>query len=242
MLKNWFFWVIVLLVIGGGFFIYKEATKPRGAVTAPGQTIADLGRDHIQDISQVKYNSNPPTSGAHFPVWLKPGVYKAPVSDGYLIHSLEHGYVEISYNCDKQMINGQWPMTNNLAFSIWHLAFPEVYAADNTATQSATTSDLMTKMQNPPNNAATFNPDTAPYDPAPLSQNFQSDSCKSLVKTLTDFSKNYTRIIIIPRPNMDHPIALTAWNHLLYQDQWNEDEAKKFATALENQGPEKTME
>ncbi len=227
MLKNWFFWIIVLIVAGGGFFIYKEAAKPRGPITAPGETIADIGRGHTQDISQIKYNSNPPTSGDHFPVWLKAGVYKAPVSDGYQIHSLEHGYVILSYNCDKNV-------TSNM------LQVTRIYAADST--QSASTSDIMTKMVTPPNNQSTFNPENAPYEENILSQNFQSDQCKSLVQKLTDFSQNYTRVIIIPRPNMDHSIALTAWNHLLYQDKWNDDEAKKFVDALENQGPEKTME
>ncbi len=28
----------------------------------PGQKIADLGRDHVTDISDVTFNSNPPTS------------------------------------------------------------------------------------------------------------------------------------------------------------------------------------
>jgi hypothetical protein len=233
MLKNWFFWVIVLLVLAGGAFIYMEASKPRGAVTAPGETIADLGRGHITDISQVKFNSNPPTSGDHFSVWLKAGEYRAPVSDGYLIHSLEHGYVIISYNCDRSLVDSE--------FSIFNSQFSkEVYAADSTP--SANVSEIMVKMQTPPNNASTFNSETAPYDTVSLSQNFQSDACKDLVGKLVNFSKNYTRIIIIPRPNMDHTLALTGWNHLLYQDKWNESEAKKFVDALENQGPEKTLE
>lgn len=161
MFKNWFFWVIVLLVIGGGFFIYKEATKPRSPVTAPGETIADLGREHVQDISQVEYNSNPPTSGAHFPVWLKAGVYKAPVSDGYQIHSLEHGYIIVSYNCEKSISDNE--------FSIFNLQFSKnVYAADNMATTSASVSDIMTKMQNSPGDAAFLSTVFTAY---PLSSN-----------------------------------------------------------------------
>jgi hypothetical protein len=49
------------------------------------------------------YNSNPPTSGIHYPIDLKPGFYDTNVYDypeGYLVHNLEHGYVIFWYNCD----------------------------------------------------------------------------------------------------------------------------------------------
>lgn len=49
------------------------------------------------------YNSNPPTSGLHYPVDLQPGFYEENIYDypeGYLVHNLEHGYVIFWYNCD----------------------------------------------------------------------------------------------------------------------------------------------
>lgn len=48
------------------------------------------------------YNSNPPTSGIHYPVDLKAGFYTENIYDypeGYLVHNLEHGYVIFWYNC-----------------------------------------------------------------------------------------------------------------------------------------------
>ena len=72
-------------------------TKP-----LPGEIVADMGRDHVTDIAGITYSSNPPTSGPHFPVWAKKGVYDRLMSDGYLIHSLEHGYVVISYDCSNE--------------------------------------------------------------------------------------------------------------------------------------------
>ncbi len=52
------------------------------------------------------YNSDPPTSGRHYATNLKSGFYGAPeaakipkYAEGYLVHSLEHGYVIFWYNC-----------------------------------------------------------------------------------------------------------------------------------------------
>lgn len=93
-------WIIIASLVGllgvGGFFGYKELSKP-----LPGEKLPDLGRDHVEraEWSKFVYNSNPPTSGPHDVTWTKAGVYDAPQEDGYLIHSLEHGYIVISYNC-----------------------------------------------------------------------------------------------------------------------------------------------
>jgi hypothetical protein len=52
------------------------------------------------------FNSDPPTSGPHFPGTLPPGFYhEADLAQlpehpaGFLIHNLEHGYVIFWYNC-----------------------------------------------------------------------------------------------------------------------------------------------
>lgn len=100
--------VIGLLFVGllgiGGWFLTKELMKP-----PPGQSVADQGREHVEEAKwkTFAYNSNPPTSGPHDPVWTKPGVYTQPQGDGHLVHSLEHGYIVISYNCEmkSQMTN-----------------------------------------------------------------------------------------------------------------------------------------
>lgn len=96
------FWLATTAAIGGfAVWAYLQASKP-----LPGEAVATMGREHVTDISKVSYNSNPPTSGPHFPVWAKRGVYDRMVSDGYLIHSLEHGYVVISYQCNKEQSIG----------------------------------------------------------------------------------------------------------------------------------------
>ena len=57
--------------------------------------------DHVQTLAQMEIVPGlPPAGGPHFPVWLDPGIYGSPVSDGEAVHSLEHGMVWISYNPD----------------------------------------------------------------------------------------------------------------------------------------------
>ena len=50
------------------------------------------------------YSTNPPTSGKHYPVSYQAGFFheedvNASYPAGYLVHSLEHGYVIFWYNC-----------------------------------------------------------------------------------------------------------------------------------------------
>lgn len=100
----------LVLIVFGVWWMWNEVSKP-----LPGQRVADLGREHVPDGTTVEYNSNPPTSGPHYAAWTRAGVYEKPVSDGHLVHSLEHGYVIISYNCKKE-------------FSIFKFQFSKVYA------------------------------------------------------------------------------------------------------------------
>lgn len=64
----------------------------------PGIRFPDLGQEHVEVGTSVTYNSNPPTSGTHYPYPAAWGIYKDPPTDGFLVHNLEHGGVIISYN------------------------------------------------------------------------------------------------------------------------------------------------
>lgn len=44
-----------------------------------------------------KYNTNPPTSGPHNPVWILWGMYDEPVDRLRSVHNLEHGGIVIQY-------------------------------------------------------------------------------------------------------------------------------------------------
>ncbi|MFQ5796163.1 MAG: DUF3105 domain-containing protein [Candidatus Bipolaricaulia bacterium] len=63
-----------------------------------GRKIPILDRNHVPAGTEVtSYNSNPPTSGPHWPQAAAWGVYASPVPDEAVVHSLEHGGIWISY-------------------------------------------------------------------------------------------------------------------------------------------------
>lgn len=90
------FSLIILLVLVGGYWLIKEATKPQ-----PGQTVADLGNRHLQNATDPHdpYNSVPPTSGPHLNEKAKWGMSDTPIIDELQIHNLEDGGVMVQYNC-----------------------------------------------------------------------------------------------------------------------------------------------
>lgn len=181
--------IIVIIVISAIYGLYKMFTSP--ASIKPGSELTDLGREHVPAGTEVKYNSNPPTSGSHDASWEKAGIYENPLEDRKLIHSLEHGYVIISYNC---------------------LYKPDSGTKDSTISANAKT---------------------------------ENDSeCKNLISEITKVAKNQglKKLIVVPRPDLDSTIALTAWTRLDKFADFDEKRINTFIQAYWNQGPEKTME
>lgn len=101
-LKTKWVWIFVgLMVLAGGGWLMRKGKVLGTVFELPGEAVADQGREHWgrAELEKFVYNSNPPTSGPHDPDWIRPGVYDSPQDKYKLIHSLEHGYVVISYNC-----------------------------------------------------------------------------------------------------------------------------------------------
>ncbi|OGZ97918.1 MAG: hypothetical protein A3B34_00265 [Candidatus Sungbacteria bacterium RIFCSPLOWO2_01_FULL_54_21] len=84
--------VIALVVAGIWWAGQKEAD-------APGMFYPSVGQEHISltAAAPAPYNSNPPSSGAHFPSPANWGVYDYEVHDRLFIHNMEHGGVWIAY-------------------------------------------------------------------------------------------------------------------------------------------------
>jgi Protein of unknown function (DUF3105) len=56
------------------------------------------GKQHVESLPKgFKYNTNPPTSGMHYPLTIVWGMYDAPVDRLRSVHNLEHGGVMIHY-------------------------------------------------------------------------------------------------------------------------------------------------
>lgn len=93
--------VVAIIVAIIGLILWRETRQPVGT------EIPVERADHVADGEPVDSPTDPPTSGSHYGSPMPAGFYtkQSPeyVSgdhDGYIIHSLEHGYVVFWYNCD----------------------------------------------------------------------------------------------------------------------------------------------
>jgi Protein of unknown function (DUF3105) len=97
---------------GGSNSAFGFSTKAQNTASPPPQKISDLnqaaktagcklenppieGRTHVT--GKVKYHTNPPTSGNHYPIPQNDGVYTKMPPLNHVVHTLEHGRVEIQY-------------------------------------------------------------------------------------------------------------------------------------------------
>lgn len=63
--------------------------------------LPDEGSQHISKESEIPdYETNPPTSGNHYPEQQADGAYAAEVSAWYFLHSMEHGRIAVQYSPD----------------------------------------------------------------------------------------------------------------------------------------------
>ena len=76
--------------------VWWVALRPR-----PGEHVPSQGRTHHPLDYAFDYSSDPPTSGPHFFTPAQAGIYRQPVHDQLLIHSMEHGHVVVHFNCDQ---------------------------------------------------------------------------------------------------------------------------------------------
>jgi len=88
--------IVVIVAIGAIVFVFTRPTAEKKVI---GKAIPEQGREHLTQGStkHEPYNSNPPTSGPHWPQQAECKIYTQEVPDEAVIHSLEHGAVWISY-------------------------------------------------------------------------------------------------------------------------------------------------
>lgn len=201
----------ILIVAAVGWVLTRPA-KEKISV----ETIPDQGRSHVPAGTAVEYNSNPPTSGPHSAIWEKPGIYDRVLEDGKLVHSLEHGYIVISYNCAKEAMNKKQ-----------ETMIKQVYAHETEDQHEETPASDSAEVKTGDITGWKDNPD-----------------CQNLVGQIKQITKKtgMDRLIVVPRPDLDVPIALTAWTKLLKLEKVDEDKIVKFVAEFRNKGPEKTME
>lgn len=105
----WIGLVTVVVIVGGLVVVMKSQSgmtptqgEAKGAKLLPGVVeFQSQGAAHVQPGSQHQpYNSNPPTSGPHYPQPAAWGIYENQLADETLVHNLEHGGIWISYKPD----------------------------------------------------------------------------------------------------------------------------------------------
>lgn len=74
-------------------------SPPSGTCNAVAQQHVIEGYTHVPVCTPVAYQTNPPSSGNHYPVWAAYQTYASPIPEGFWVHNLEHGAIVFSYNC-----------------------------------------------------------------------------------------------------------------------------------------------
>lgn len=100
--KKLVFWGVGIVVLAGvGWGVWAIFFQNNIGINDPTPDLSreypDEGRNHVTQGDSVKYKTNPPTSGSHWPDPVLDGVYDRSQPDEGIIHSLEHGRVWISY-------------------------------------------------------------------------------------------------------------------------------------------------
>lgn len=75
----------------------SEPLRPDASCEVVIETPELLPATHLPEGTVITYNSNPPSSGPHYPIWANFQEYAEPIEWPYLVHSLEHGAILLLY-------------------------------------------------------------------------------------------------------------------------------------------------
>jgi hypothetical protein len=95
--------IVIVSLLTRSHYSYNHALASRANKVALDagctdiQSPPDQGHEHLTEGAAFTYDQQPPTSGNHDPTPLPAGVYTTPQSETMMVHSLEHGAVEIYY-------------------------------------------------------------------------------------------------------------------------------------------------
>jgi hypothetical protein len=87
----------VLGIVGYGVYTLVRNSIPDGTDYSRAVPLLEAG--HIAEGSPVpEYNSNPPSSGLHYPRTARSDFRTETIPDQYIVHNLEHGDIWIAYH------------------------------------------------------------------------------------------------------------------------------------------------
>jgi hypothetical protein len=87
----------------------QQALRPAASCPVVIEAPAFLTAKHVPEGTKIEYNSNPPCSGSHYPIWAAFQEYDKPIERPYLVHDMEHGAVVLLYNCALAKPNAPCP-------------------------------------------------------------------------------------------------------------------------------------
>lgn len=107
-MKTIFLWSGVGIAIAAGIFFVLSLVSPQQGGESETENLGPdysrampyEGAQHFPEGTILTHQSNPPTSGPHWPDPLRDGIYDKEKPDEAIVHSLEHGRVWISYRPD----------------------------------------------------------------------------------------------------------------------------------------------
>ncbi len=91
-----------LVIAVAAVVLVRWSSLPDGVPVGPNgtQQVAVSSRNHVPLDPPVDYSPEPPAGGDHFEVWQNCGTYDEPLIDEFVVHSMEHGAVWVTYRPD----------------------------------------------------------------------------------------------------------------------------------------------
>lgn len=188
----------------------------------PGVEELQDGRSHAaSEGTPLTYKFNPPTSGDHYASWITKGFYEEPRADGNIVHSLEHGYIVLWYDCSAKL-----DVSHQSSVIRW---ITNVYAQTHPNTSVGMTS------------GSEGSPSAKLSD---MPKSFSDGSCSDLKNKIKEVMKENGdhKLIALPRPKMGNPLTLTAWGRAEKLNSIDQNKIKAFIGAFRDHGPEQTDE
>jgi hypothetical protein len=71
-----------------------------GSCVMTERAVPNEGWSHVAEGTAIAYQSNPPASGPHYPVWARYQAYTTPVARGHWVHNVEHGAIVLLHRPD----------------------------------------------------------------------------------------------------------------------------------------------
>ena len=97
--------------------VYVDAAPDSGPCQIEIQSPPLQDAIHVAVGTTIMWDSNPPSSGEHYPIWAAYQEFTEPVPRGFYVHDLEHGGIVFLYNCGGDAGTGTLSASGNASDS-----------------------------------------------------------------------------------------------------------------------------